>query len=1425
MSKADATTQPGVAVDFFDPGGVDNLRRTLSQQSHTAHRDSNATLDAGSFNIENVLQDLLRRRDDKGFKTRSLGVAFSELAVVGLGSSTAHQPTIASVLDPRNLVHVVQNVLHPPTRTILDGFEGVVRPGEMLLVLGRPGSGCSTLLKTLTNQRGEYHAVHGNVRYDALSSAQVESHYRGDVQYSPEDDVLFPSLTVQNTVEFAAKTRAPRDAGGIATSTSEYVKTVTDILITVFGLNHARDTPIGNASIRGVSGGEKKRVAICEALATRSRIVAWDNSTRGLDASTALEFSQALRIATNMLNMSTIASLYQVSESIYQQFDKVCVIYAGKMAYYGPAQDARQYFIDLGYEPAPRQTTADFLTAVTDPLARIPRSGHLNPPRTAVEFSKHFKASPEGHQNAQSVQDYFAAHTQDHADNFKQSARAEKSTLIGKSTPYTLSLASQARAVIIRRVQIVRGDLLTVIFNLATFVLIAIIIGTLFLRTEETTSAFFSRGGILFFVLLFAVFQGMNEIPALFAQRLVISRHHRAAMYHPFIEALAHTIVDIPISLVSIILFGVIVYFLCRLQQTAGQFFIFLVYTFVSQMTMKAWFRGIAAASKSDATAQSAAGVSVLALGLFTGYTTPKPSMNEIFKWITVVNPLKYAFEGLMGNEFHTLVAQCTQVIPQGPGYENITLANQVCATVGSIPGQSFVDGSRFLELSYQFSFDNVWKNFGLLWVFWVIYGFIQLLLSEFNTGVSGQSSTLLFRQGARSLTKDTYADEESKGDLDASSAIEYPPSATEKRDVKFDQSNVFSWDHINYTVDVAGGQRQLLTDVSGYVQPGRITALMGESGAGKTTLLNVLAQRAGSGVIGGGMYVNGQALPADFQAQTGYAQQMDTHVAQTTVREALLFSAKLRQPESVPLAEKEAYVDECMRLCGLEEFTDAIAGSLDVEQRKRLTIGVELAAKPKLLLFLDEPTTGVDAQSASGVLRLLRNLADAGQAILCTIHQPSADLFNSFDRILLLQKGGKTVYFGDLGDNAATLIDYFESNGGRQCKPEENPAEYMLEVIGAGATAKVDHDWHQIWTNSKTCEEARRELEEIHKEGRKSTAIVAEVHTEFTTRWGYQCVQLVKRSMLAQWRDPTYLVAKLFLNIVAGLFIGLTFKDAPNSQQGTQNKIFVLFIAIVLSLPLGSQIQVPFVNLRSVYEIRERPSRMYEWSAFVTSQLLAEIPWNILGSGFLFLTLYFLVGLPLDRAGYTYLMLGIVFPLYYSSFFMAITAMVPRADLAAVLSVPFFAFVLIFNGVLQPFSQMNWWKWMYRLSPYTYFLEGILGNALGRQEIQCADLEYVTLQPPSGMSCGDYMGPFMSFAGGYLRDSDAVEQCSFCPFRSTDQLLESKSNIFYDHRWRNFGLMIVYIAFNVTMVYTLTWLFRIQTSLSLRRLRTALKR
>ena len=264
---------------------------------------------------------------------------------------------------------------------------------------------------------------------------------------------------------------------------------------------------------------------------------------------------------------------------------------------------------------------------------------------------------------------------------------------------------------------------------------------------------------------------------------------------------------------------------------------------------------------------------------------------------------------------------------------------------------------------------------------------------------------------------------------------------------------------------------------------------------------------------------MNGNPLNSAFQRKTGYVQQQDLHLESTTVREALRFSAMLRQPKSIPKTEKYAFVEEVIDMLNMREFSEAVVGvpgeGLNVEQRKLLTIGVELAAKPALLLFLDEPTSGLDSQSSWAIVAFLRKLADSGQAVLSTIHQPSSILFQEFDRLLFLAKGGKTVYFGDIGGNSRTLLDYFERNGARQCGEAENPAEYMLEIVGAGASGKSTQDWHSVWSESEELKAVQAELERIH-EGKKSEELAGgdsrDIHREFAMPFLSQLYYVTER-------------------------------------------------------------------------------------------------------------------------------------------------------------------------------------------------------------------------------------------------------------------------------------------------------------------------
>lgn len=330
-----------------------------------------------------------------------------------------------------------------------------------------------------------------------------------------------------------------------------------------------------------------------------------------------------------------------------------------------------------------------------------------------------------------------------------------------------------------------------------------------------------------------------------------------------------------------------------------------------------------------------------------------------------------------------------------------------------------------------------------------------------------------------------------------------------------------------------------------------------------------------------------------------------------------------------------------------MHEYADAIIGvpgqGLNVEQRKRLTIGVELAAKPPFLLFVDEPTSGLDSQTSWAILDLLQRLSQSGQAILCTIHQPSAELFQQFDRVLLMAAGGKTVYFGDVGENAATLTSYFERNGAAYpCPRSANPAEWMLETIGAAPGAAASQiDWARTWKESSEYASVQRELDSLASE----TTAQGHIHNprddpsvsrggdrtesaQFAASFFTQLSSVTTRGFQHYWRTPSYILSKGILCTVISLYIGFVFYNMPNTIQGLQNQMFAIFLLLNIFNQLVQQTIPLFMSERELFEAREKPSKVYSWPVFLLSQIMIEIPWNSLLAVAMFFCWYYPVGL-----------------------------------------------------------------------------------------------------------------------------------------------------------------------------------------------------
>ncbi|KAF1977467.1 ABC drug exporter AbcA [Bimuria novae-zelandiae CBS 107.79] len=1407
---------------------------TIQQNPFTATPDSQLDPNGPHFNARAWAKVMLHTQldDPEAPPPRTAGVAFRDLNVFGFGSDTDYQKSVGNVwLEGPGLVRKLMGDKGRKIEILRD-LDGLVEAGEMLVVLGPPGSGCSTFLKTIAGEtHGFFVDERSKINYQGIGAEQMAKDFRGEAIYTAEVDVHFPMLTVGETLYFAARARAPRHVPGGAT-VHQFAEHMRDVLMAMYGISHTINTKVGNDFIRGVSGGERKRVSIAEASLSKAPLQCWDNSTRGLDSANAVEFCKTLRMETEINGATACVAIYQAPQAAYDVFDKALVLYEGRQIYFGPTTSAKQFFINMGFECPDRQTDADFLTSMTSPLERVVRPGFEDRvPRTPDEFAQRWKDSPERAALVAQIQEYEQKYPVGgpQLEKFKESRKAQQAKGQRIKSPYTLSYIQQINLCLWRGFRRLFSDPTITLTALIANMIMGLVVASVFYNLPSDTSSFFSRGALIFFAILMNAFSSALEILALYAQRPIVEKHSRYALYHPSAEAFASMLTDMPYKILNCIGFNLVLYFMTNLRREPGYFFFFLLVSFLLTLVMSMFFRSIASLSRSLVQALAPAAILILALVMFTGFTIPPNYVLGWSVWIRYLNPVAYAFESLMINEFHDRNFPCVNYVPSGPGYENVGGLQHVCSTVGSVPGQPFVRGDDFIGSAFEYKAEHKWRNWGILWAF--LFGLMGLYLgaTEVITSKKSKGEVLVFRRGRNNIKQRKSAD-----DLEAA-----PPGRNVAVQNQGDelamierQTAIFQWQNVCYDIKIKGEPRRILDHVDGWVKPGTLTALMGVSGAGKTTLLDCLATRTTMGIITGEMLVDGKPRDDSFQRKTGYAQQQDLHLSTSTVREALTFSAVLRQPAHVPRQEKIDYVNEVIKLLEMEEYADAVVGvpgeGLNVEQRKRLTIGVELAAKPALLLFLDEPTSGLDSQTSWAILDLLDKLKKNGQAILCTIHQPSAMLFARFDRLLFLQKGGKTVYFGEVGANSKILIDYFVRQGGPPCPPDANPAEWMLEVIGAAPGSHTDIDWPQAWRSSPEYAAVQDHLAELKYERGQQQALQRTAsaqkredkaaYREFAAPFWEQFREVTIRVFQQYWRSPSYIYSKTALCVLSALFIGFALFHTPNTQQGLQNQMFGIFMFMTIFGQLVQQIMPHFVTQRALYEVRERPSKAYSWKAFMIANIIVELPWNTIMAALMYFCWYYPIGLyrnatPTDavtlRGAQMFLFLW-MFLLFTSTFAHMVIAGVESAETGGNIANLCFSMCLIFCGVLAtPEMLPGFWIFMYRVSPFTYLVSGMLSVGVANTEVVCGDNELLHFEPPNGSTCSEYMSPYQQAVGGYSANPDATTDCQFCVIGDTNVFLAGV-HADYKDAWRNFGLLWVYVGFNIAGALFFYWLARV---------------
>jgi ABC-type multidrug transport system ATPase subunit len=480
----------------------------------------------------------------------------------------------------------------------------------------------------------------------------------------------------------------------------------------------------------------------------------------------------------------------------------------------------------------------------------------------------------------------------------------------------------------------------------------------------------------------------------------------------------------------------------------------------------------------------------------------------------------------------------------------------------------------------------------------------------------------------------------------------------------------------------------------------------------GKTTLMDVLALRKTSGTITGDIRLNGHPQEElSFRRCTGYVEQFDTQTAQLTIRETCEFSAKLRLDSSDAAVTEEStarFIDQTLDMLELTPIQHFLVGSddtggLSFEQKKRLSIAVELVANPSII-FLDEPTSGLDARyelhifnfssslliyftfltsincsfklfhssalsrAASIVMRGLKRIALTGRAVVATIHQPSVSIFNSFDTLLLLKRGGEVVFHGELGKDSCQLIEYLQQyESTPSIQPGENPATWMLTTIGAGSAGtgyQFDYAGAYVGSNlhNQTLDKISMIEEAVTDDGLVSFG------SEYATSTRTQMGAVIKRTWTVYWRSPTYNRTRILVSLVLSFLIGSVYVSdpEPSTEADMNSRVTTIYISFLMIAVFGMNTVLPFFELERNMYYRHKAALMYKTGAISFAYTLAELPFLFV-TCFLYTTIfYFMIGFAVDAAKYfMYFLFMFLCMCLFTYFGQMLIALCPDAQIA----------------------------------------------------------------------------------------------------------------------------------------------------------------
>jgi ABC-type multidrug transport system ATPase subunit/ABC-type multidrug transport system permease subunit len=1291
-----------------------------------------------------------------------------------------------------------------------------------LQVIGNPGSGKTTLLRAAAglNLAGAHvGSGHAKLVVDGLSAAESEeaSKWCRLAAMSTQFDNHFGLLTVSDTLQYAADWQQP-SIGTVGTGLS--AEQVADFI----GLDRVMNTRLGTETVRGVSGGEARRVSVGEALVAPARVWLLDSFSDGLDAARTKSIASGLlRPFAEELGGTVVCVLQQPAQELYELFDDVILMRDGQCMYSGPRKSCSPFFEEqLGFVRGDI-SEPEFLAAVCSEPHAFEGEGRRNPaaPMSSVALTADDIAAASRAALAAKGDGGTAAApapTAALSSNGKSGRLEMGQARAIFSGSYARGCLFQAWSLASREVVNTLRDVQFLQSHFIRSIIMALVVGSLY--SGLSVDDFVQRIALLFFTCLNLAMGGAAELPVALNNKLIVDRQARGLhMYMPWLYSICVSVVYIPIGALEVILYAAPTYYIVGFAPEGERFAVFFGIVLCLVLCMLSVFRLVAWSAGTLEVALAAMTPFIALFILFSGFLATRSNLGwgEVGQWLYWFSPVAWSIRALAVNEFLSSAFD-----------DQISVPGQ--------PGATQRKGTVYLD-TYEIDPDPMWVDYGFAYVagLGVLMMILGAAIFHFKTlheprGTRRRNEGVATRSASEEEEADAMPADEETGRPVAAAPVTVSPLAAASITIKDGAAipatsairtaisgkagKILAFRDLTFDVRLvgaaakkaeaktqraktadgaaldagttAGGHKRLLNRISGVARPGRVLALCGESGAGKTTLLNTLAGRTVTqGHVKGTMMLGGESVaPSQLRSRVGYVEQFDRHLATATVREALVFAAWMRRGHTATTAIVNTAVDEALELLELRPVENRTIGDekagqgLSRGERKRLTIGVELVANPGVL-FLDEPTTALSSTQARDVARGIRMVASSGRSVICTLHQPSQGVWANMDNLLLLARGGYTVYFGEVGASSATMVRYLSALPGAPELPDGmNPADYMLDVIGSegkddakaahsdgagaaaataaaagsggGAEALASASSHKHASAKISASPSGRAMsrgEQLLQSFLGSTAKAGLDETlngmgaakdTHTTRIGQkevestahgevtrlnffsQLILLTVRQTLDFARDAEFGLKRCIIFLVLALIAGGVFFNLgreDTDQAGVLSLVGGVLMSIIFVGAIAANTTAVAMQKRRPSYVREQAALTYNPSAYAFAMLFAALPWN-----FLFVVIFTLVYA--GMVGYDFslvpfmMLIVLLFTNSMSLIAMGLGFIAETPQLVTVLISLVMSLSAMFGGFFVPRADIPpGWIWLHYLAPMTFHLEAAVPAAF-----YCAD-------------------------------------------------------------------------------------------------------